>query len=155
LIPTLIDNHSFEEVDFWKASGVFHIMDWIGHSGWQTAAVIFYSSEVQEKECQGTLCVMDYFSHLSWVCQGVNLLVGQELLESAGLPFIGTSAAAARRAFDKVTFSFFMLQACHIVCDLLFGAKGRITSCVLNPKPYHVAHIVGILLSVSCFACTV
>jgi hypothetical protein len=79
----------------------------------------------------------------------------QELLESAGLPFIGTSAAAARHAFDKVTFSFFMLQACHIVCDLLFGAKGRITSCILNPKPYHVAHIVGILLSVSCFACTV
>lgn len=77
--------------------------------------------------------------------------MGQELLESAGLPFIGTSAAAARHAFDKVTFSFFMLQACHIVCDLLFGAKGRITSCILNPKPYHVAHIVGILLSVSCF----
>jgi hypothetical protein len=65
LIPTLIDNHSFEEVDFRKASDIFHIMDSIGHSGWQTAAVIFYSLGIQEKECQGTLCVMDYFSHLS------------------------------------------------------------------------------------------
>lgn len=28
LIPTLIDNHSFEEVDFRKASGVFHGLNW-------------------------------------------------------------------------------------------------------------------------------
>jgi hypothetical protein len=152
LIPTLIDNHSFEEVDFRKASGVFHGLNW---PFWlaNCCSDLLFIGNTGKRVPRHIVCHGLFFT--SQLFQGVNLLVGQELLESVGLPFIGTSAAAARHAFDKVTFSFFMLQACHIVCDLLFGAKGRITSCILNPKPYHVAHIVGILLSVSCFACTV
>lgn len=34
----------------------------------------------------------------------------QALLESAGLPFVGTGAAAARVAFDKVSLALYCLS---------------------------------------------
>lgn len=45
----------------------------------------------------------------------IYLDVQQNLLESAGIPFVGTSAAAAQAAFDKVRVSGTPLRAIHLI----------------------------------------
>jgi hypothetical protein len=52
----------------------------------------------------------------------------QNLLESAGIPFVGTSSAAAQSAFDKVAFSSSaatFCKSCEIYYELVESKEDK------------------------------